>query len=144
MTTNERVFHAITFEMVALAIIVPVTSLLTGKSGNELLVVGICLSIFTVVWNYVYNIGFDKLFGDNRSDRSLKLRLAHTAGFEGGLIFVTVPAIAWFLNISWLGALAVEAGFLVFFFFYATGFNWVYDKYQPYKRLFGHKRSIAE
>jgi uncharacterized membrane protein len=64
------------------------------------------------------------------------VRIGHAIGFEAGLIVMTIPAIAWFLQVSLLTALIIEAGFLVFFFFYTTGFNWVYDRWQPYRRLF--------
>ncbi|PHJ40721.1 PACE efflux transporter [Vibrio sp. PID17_43] len=132
MARNERIFHAVLFELIALAIIVPVTSLITGKGSSDLAMVGIGLSLYTVVWNYIYNLYFDKWFGSNREERSLAMRIGHTIGFEGGLIFITIPVIAWFLKITLLQALALEAGFLIFFLFYTTGFNWAYDKLQPY------------
>ncbi|MCC8256443.1 PACE efflux transporter, partial [Vibrio campbellii] len=131
MTRNERIFHAVLFEMIALAIIIPAASLITGKGSSDLAVVGIGLSLYTVVWNYIYNLYFDKWFGSNREERSLAMRIGHTLGFEGGLIFLSIPVIAWFLEITLLQALALEAGFLIFFLFYATGFNLAYDKIQP-------------
>ncbi|MEJ3600964.1 PACE efflux transporter [Vibrio vulnificus] len=133
MTQGERLFHAVAFEFLALAIIVPATSLMTGKGASALAIVGIGLSIFTVIWNYIYNQYFDQWFGANRAERGLKMRLLHTFGFEGGLIFITIPVISWFLSISILQALLLEAGFLLFFLFYATGFNWLYDRVQPYQ-----------
>lgn len=136
MKPKERIFHAVLFELIALSILIPVSAFITGKGTSELALVGIGLSLFTVVWNYYYNILFDRYFGSSREQRSLALRIGHTAGFEGGLIFLTVPSIAWFLGISIFEALVLEAGFLVFFFFYATSFNWLYDRYQPH-RLFG-------
>ncbi|MGR5205405.1 PACE efflux transporter [Vibrio sp. PNB22_8_1] len=135
MARNERIFHAVLFELIALAIIVPVTSLITGKGSSDLAMVGIGLSLYTVVWNYIYNVYFDKWFGSNREERSLAMRIGHTIGFEGGLIFITIPVIAWFLKITLLQALALEAGFLIFFLFYTTGFNWAYDKLQPYGKM---------
>lgn len=135
MQTKERLFHAVSFEALALAIIIPVTSLITGKGTSDLAIVGVGLSLFTVVWNYFYNIAFDRLCPIAREQRSLKVRILHTFGFEGGLIFITVPTIAWFLGITLLEAIMLEAGFLVFFFFYATGFNWCYDRVQPFKWL---------
>lgn len=135
MNKQERVFHAVVFEALALAMIVPASALITGKGASDLAFVGIGLSLFTVVWNYYYNLMFDRMFGQDRENRTLKMRIGHTAGFEGGLIFITVPSIAWFLQITIGQALLLEAGFLVFFFFYATGFNWFYDRYQPYKLL---------
>ncbi|MEF1249200.1 PACE efflux transporter, partial [Vibrio owensii] len=94
MTRNERIFHAVLFEMMALAIIIPAASLITGKGSSDLAVVGIGLSLYTVVWNYIYNLYFDKWFGSNREDRSLTMRIGHTLGFEGGLIFLSIPVIA--------------------------------------------------
>ena len=128
MSTKERVLHAVLFEVVALCLVIPLTALITGKGTGSLALVGIALSLYTVVWNYIYNLWFDKACTVPREQRSLKIRMLHTIGFEGGLVFVTVPAVAWFLNISILAALALEAGFLVFFFIYAILFNWGYDK----------------
>lgn len=133
MKTKERIFHAVLFEVLALMLILPVTSAITGQGASDLAIVGVGLSLFTVVWNYVYNLMFDRVCTVDRNERSLKTRLLHTVGFEGGLIFITVPTIAWFLQMTIPQALMLEAGFLVFFFFYATGFNWMYDRYQPYQ-----------
>ncbi|MCG9730047.1 PACE efflux transporter [Shewanella sp. Isolate13] len=127
MTVKDRIIHAILFEAVALAIIVPAASMLSGTEATSMLAVGVGLSIYTVIWNYFYNIWFDKQFGSDRVNRTLKMRIGHTCGFEGGIIFITVPAIAWFLGITLLQALVLEAAFLVFFFFYAVAFNWCYD-----------------
>lgn len=136
MQTKERIFHAVCFEAIALMLVIPGAALFSGKGVSDLAIVGVGLSLFTVVWNYFYNIGFDRLCATPREQRSLTTRIIHTFGFEGGLIFVTVPTVAWFLNMSYMQALMLEAGFLVFFFFYATGFNWLYDRFQPYRWCF--------
>lgn len=128
MQTKERIFHAVLFELIALALVVPLTALVTGKGTGALAAVGVGLSLYTVVWNYFYNLWFDRVCPIPRPERSMSIRILHTLGFEGGLIFITVPTVAWFLGISLLQALALEAGFLVFFFFYAVAFNWSYDK----------------
>ncbi|MBP8119440.1 MAG: PACE efflux transporter, partial [Shewanella sp.] len=124
MKTTERIFNALLFEAIALAIIIPVSALISGKGTSELVIVGIALSLYTVVWNYFYNLGFDRVFGANREQRTLKTRILHTFGFEGGLIFISIPTIAWFLQIGWLAAMGLEAVFLIFFFFYSTLFHW--------------------
>ena len=127
MTFKDRVIHAVLFEAIALAIIVPAAALFSGKDASSMLAVGVGLSLYTVVWNYFYNIWFDKQFGADRESRSLTTRIGHTLGFEGGIIFITVPVVAWFLGITLLQSLALEAAFLIFFFFYAVAFNWCYD-----------------
>lgn len=133
MSTKERVFHAVVFELTALALLIPISILITGQGSGDLALVAAGLSILAVLWNYQYNILFDRLFGTNRSGRSAKIRLLHTTGFEGGLVFVSIPAIAWFLEITLWQALILDIGFLVFFFVYTIVFNWCYDKWQPYK-----------
>ncbi|WP_341664229.1 PACE efflux transporter [Vibrio sp.] len=135
MTRNERISHAVLFEIVALVIVIPAATYTTGKDSSDLAVVGVGLTFYTVIWNYIYNLYFDKWFGSNREKRSLTMRVGHTLGFEGGLIFLSIPVIAWFLKITLLQALAIEAGFLVFFLFYAMGFNWTYDKIQPFRKM---------
>ncbi|MBD1564759.1 PACE efflux transporter [Vibrio sp. S12_S33] len=133
MSVKERIFHAVVFELTALAILIPLSALITGQGSGDLAMVGAGLSLLAVVWNYQYNILFDRLFGSDRSGRSAKIRLLHTTGFEGGLVFVSIPAIAWVLESTLWHALILDIGFLVFFFIYTMLFNWCYDKWHPYK-----------
>ncbi|MCZ4336312.1 PACE efflux transporter [Shewanella colwelliana] len=132
MSTKERIVHAILFEIFALVLVVPIAMLLTEKDASALAAVGVGLSLYTVVWNYFYNIWFDGQFGTDRAERNIWLRIGHSIGFEAGLIFVTVPVIAWFLGLSLWGALMLEAVFLVIFFFYAILFNWCFDSIRTY------------
>ncbi len=134
MSSKERLFHAISFEWIALLFVVPLGVWVSGKNSGSLVAMGIGMSVFTVVWNYVYNFAFDQWFGTRRSERRLRMRIWHAVGFEGSLALITVPAIACFLQVSLATALMLEAGFLTFFFFYTIVFNWCYDKYQPYQR----------
>ncbi|WP_425263582.1 PACE efflux transporter [Vibrio owensii] len=134
MNTKERIIHAISFEAIALSILIPVTSILSGTKAGNLVVVGVGLSIFTVIWNYIFNIYFDKVCKTPRSNRTPKERVAHVCLFELGLIVFALPAISWFLAISIWEALILELGFLVFFFFYTMIFNYYYDKLISKKR----------
>ncbi len=132
MTTKERIFHAVLFEIVALLLMVPLAAIFLEKDATPMLLIGILLSVLAVVWNYFYNIGFDRYFGAAREKRSLVMRVGHALGFEAGLILVTVPLIAYVLSIGLWAALLLDAALLIFFFVYAIIFNWVYDqiKYQ--------------
>ena len=47
--------------------------------------------------------------------------------FEGGLVAVGVPMIAWWLNISLLQAFILDIGVLLFFLPYTYVYHWVYD-----------------
>ena len=52
----------------------------------------------------------------------------HGIGFEGGLVFILVPIMAWWLKISLLEAFLADLGLLIFFFIYTIAFTWVFDK----------------
>lgn len=143
MNTIERVFQAILFELTTLAIVIPMTVLIAGYETGKMAMVGISLSIFAMLWNYIYNLLFDKLAGYERIKRGLALRISHALGFELGMVIITLPVLAWYLNITWLAAAILEAGFLVFILIYTLVFNWLYDKYQPYKKCFSNEKHVA-
>ncbi|KVX00704.1 PACE efflux transporter [Shewanella frigidimarina] len=147
MQTKERIFHAVSFEILAAAIIVPVSAMLMEKSTIDMLVVSIGISLCAVTWNYIYNIWFDKLLGSDRVTRTLSTRIVHAMCFEGGLLVVTLPAVSWYLSLNLIDTLMLEGGVLVFFFVYTGVFNWLYDNYQPYQRWFGKtsiRRNLTE
>jgi len=137
MQTKERIFHAVSFEILAAAIIVPVSAMLMEKSTIDMLVVSIGISLCAVTWNYIYNIWFDRLLGSDRVKRNLSTRIVHAMCFEGGLLVVTLPMVSWYLSLNLIDTLMLEGGVLVFFFVYTGVFNWAYDIYQPYKKWFG-------
>ncbi|MCT8986324.1 PACE efflux transporter [Shewanella phaeophyticola] len=123
MQRKERIFHAVSFEVLAAAIIVPVSAILMQKSTTDMLVVSIGLSFLAVMWNYVYNIWFDKLLGSDRINRTLAMRIVHATGFEGGLLVVTLPMVSWYLSLNLIDTMMLEGGVLLFFFVYTGVFN---------------------
>ncbi|MEM5503580.1 PACE efflux transporter [Shewanella frigidimarina] len=138
MQRRERVFHAVSFEVIALAFIVPVSAMLVEQNSTDMLIVSICLSLFAVFWNYVYNILFDKLNGSDRVERKIGIRVVHALGFEGGMLFFTIPLVSWYLSLSLINTLILEAGVLGFILVYTAVFNWLYDVYQPYQKWFAN------
>ncbi|MGO2127716.1 MAG: PACE efflux transporter [Pseudoalteromonas prydzensis] len=143
MNTIERFFQAILFELTTLAIVIPMTVLIAGYETGKMAMVGISLSMFAMLWNYIYNLLFDKLAGYERINRGLAIRISHALGFELGMVIITLPVLAWYLNITWLAAAILEAGFLVFILIYTLVFNWLYDKYQPYKKWVSNEKHVA-
>ena len=142
MKKIERVFQAVFFEVCMLAIMVPLSAIISGFSAGTMITVSIALSIFAMLWNYIYNIAFDKLMGGSRIERSIAVRGFHACGFELGMVIITLPVLAWYLKISWLAAVTLEAGFLIFILFYTFIFNWLYDRYQPYKMWFSKEEAL--
>lgn len=136
MNTAERIFQALIFEVIALAIMVPTSASVAGFDVEKMATIGVGLSIFAMLWNYVYNIFFDKVAGHNRIERGVAIRVMHAFLFEFGMVVITLPMIAWYLNITWLSAIVLEASFMIFILVYTFLFNWLYDTYQPYKKCF--------
>jgi uncharacterized membrane protein len=80
-------------------------------------------------WNYVYNAAFELWEARQAArGRSLARRLAHSAGFELGLVVLLVPLIAWWLDVTLWQALLADLGLMAFFFFYTMVFTWAFDR----------------
>ncbi len=83
------------------------------------------LATAAMLWNLVWNRAFDALVPTRR--RGLWQRLAQACGFELGLLAMTLPAVAWWMNITLMDALWLNAGFLLFFLAYGVVFNTLFD-----------------
>jgi uncharacterized membrane protein len=87
------------------------------------------LSGIALTWNYAFNWLFERW--ESRlavRGRSFFRRLAHGAGFEGGLVVILLPVMSLWLDISPTAALVANLGLLAFFFFYAIAFTWCFDR----------------
>ncbi|OCH38321.1 PACE efflux transporter [Aliivibrio fischeri] len=125
----DRIRHAIMFELIGLILIVGVLSQFGFEMGH-VGIMGVVFSLVATGWNYVYNILFDKYMLRKTGSivKSTLNRVVHSLGFEGGLLILTIPAMAWFLNISILEAFILDIGLVVFYLFYAYVYNLAYDK----------------
>ena len=124
----ERTFHAISYELVGILTSTPVVALLSGKPVGESGILATVVAIIAMAWNYLFNYVFDKLQARYGFARTFWVRLLHGAGFEVGLIALTVPVIALIFAMSLVHAFLLEAGMLIYFFPYTIVFNWAYDK----------------
>lgn len=123
----ERIFHAVTFEVLALIICAPSAAWLLDKPVFAMGVLAMLLSTTAMVWNVVYNSIFDFFWPMQRVPRSWPLRIGHALGFEGGFILFGLPIAAGWLQISLLDAFLLEIGFFLFFLPYTMLYNWFYD-----------------
>jgi uncharacterized membrane protein len=126
---QRRVLQAILYETFAIAFVGPVLSLAFDEPPASTFGLAVVLSTIALVWNYVFNWFFERW--ESRQavrGRSPLRRLAHGAGFEGGLVLLLLPVMSLWLGISPLAAFVANLGLLVFFFFYAIVFTWVFDR----------------
>lgn len=129
----DRIRHAISFEVLGLAIITPVGSFLLEQPAMDIGLLGLMSATAATVWNYLYNLGFDKLMYDRTGSprKSVAVRVAHAILFELGLLVALLPLISWYLNLGIIEALATDASFALFYMVYAFVFNWSYDLIFP-------------
>ena len=59
----------------------------------------IMLSTVAMLWNMIYNSGFDRLYAPGQK-RGPGVRVLHALGFEGGFILIGLPIAAWMLDIQ--------------------------------------------
>jgi uncharacterized membrane protein len=127
-TLKERFYHALGFEVIAIAIISPVIALLMNKPLFQTGTLAILLSTVAMVWNMIYNMGFDRLFPRDRVYRGLFIRILHAFGFEAGFVLIALPPVAWMLDVTLWQAFIIEIAVFLFFLPYTVIYNWVYDK----------------
>ncbi|MET7245037.1 PACE efflux transporter [Methylobacterium sp. EM32] len=134
-STRDRIRHALLFEAVGLALIIPLGTILFGLHTSAMGVIGVGSAVAATGWNYVYNLGFDRtmqrVIGHTR--KSLGLRLAHAVLFEAGLLVILLPPIAWYLGIGLMQAFVMDIAIALFYVAYAFVFNLAYDRAFPLK-----------
>ena len=135
---QRKVVYVTLYEGIAiLCASVGLAALSGAGAGTSTALATVC-SVIAVVWNLAFNAMFEAW--ESRQPvrgRSVKRRIAHAIGFEGGLAAVLVPLFAWWLDIGLWEALVFDAALLLFFLVYTFAFNWGFD------RVFGLPASAA-
>lgn len=131
--TADRIRHAISFELIGIALATPLAAFAFHLPGGDSAVIVVASATVAMLWNYVFNLGFDhamiKLRGDTL--KTTRLRILHAVLFELGLLTIMLPAIAWYLQITLWEALVMDIALALFYMLYAFVFNWAYDRVFP-------------
>jgi len=126
---TRRVLQAILYEAIAIAVVAPALSFAFDQPQASTFGLAVVLSTIALSWNYVFNWIFERW--ESRQvvrGRSFTRRLAHGAGFEGGLVLILIPVMSLWLGITPAAAFVANLWLLVFFFFYAIVFTWAFDR----------------
>ncbi len=126
---QRRILQAVLYEVFAIAFVGPVLSFAFAKPATSTFGLAVVLSTVALSWNYIFNWLFERW--ESRQSvrgRSFARRLAHGVGFEGGLTVILIPVMSLWLDISPLEAFLANLGLLAFFFVYAIGFTWAFDR----------------
>ena len=132
-TTPDRIRHALSFEVIGLLLVTPLGALAFGHPMTEIGMVALVSATIATGWNYVYNLGFDHALLRRRGTvaSTVPVRVGHAVLFEGGLLAILMPFIAWYLGVSLWEAFVMDAAFALFYLVYAFCFNWAYDLVFP-------------
>ncbi|CAI3949854.1 Uncharacterized membrane protein [Commensalibacter communis] len=130
---RDRVRHAISYEIIGLFLFIPVGVLLFNQPVTEMSVVAIASSLVSTIWNFIYNISFDKIMVYFRSttEKNVTIRVFHAILFEAGLTISLVPVVAWYLGISLITAFVMDITIVLFYLGYTFFFNLAYDYIFP-------------
>ncbi len=125
----RRVLQAVLYEVGAIVFVGPVLSYAFEKPASSTFLLALVLSTIALCWNYIFNAIFERWESKQEvKGRNFARRLAHGIGFEGGLTLILVPVMALWLNTTMWVAFLANLGLLAFFFVYAIGFTWTFDK----------------
>jgi uncharacterized membrane protein len=125
---KRRVVYITLYEAIAILAASAGLALMSGQGMGHSGVVAAMASVIAVLWNLGFNAVFERW--ESRQavrGRSLRRRIAHAIGFEGGLAAILVPVFAWWMGVSLWEALVMDLGLVVFFLLYTFAFNWVFD-----------------
>ncbi|WP_417883526.1 PACE efflux transporter [Vibrio rumoiensis] len=132
-TTFDRLRHTICFELIGLAILTLGIAKLINMDMTKIGVLAVAFSIIATVWNYFYNILFDKamLKHTGQLNKTVAIRIFHACLFEAGLLVITLPIMAWWLEIGLMEAFILDLGMALFYLIYAFVYNLAYDRIFP-------------
>jgi len=131
--TKDRIRHALSFEIIALMLVTPLGAWAFDLPFNHIGIVALASATIATGWNYLYNLMFDhamlRIAGHVR--KTIALRILHALLFEGGLLLILLPFIAWYLSVSLIEAFLMDVAFAAFYLVYAFVYNWLYDLVFP-------------
>lgn len=125
---KRRIIQAISYEVILLALFVPIISLVFKKEIVTSISLGIILMVIALLWNIIFNFLFEQWEKrQHATHRLIKHRIYHAVGFEGGLMIITVPILAWFLQLGIWQTIVLDIGVTLAIMVYTFIFQWAFD-----------------
>jgi uncharacterized membrane protein len=127
LISRRRLIHAISYEVILLVIIAIALSFIFSMPLEVTGILGVIMAVISVIWNMIFNHYFEKIEHKHQWKRTIPVRILHAVGFEGGLMLVTIPIIAYMMKMSFIDALILDFGLTMCILVYTFIFQWCYD-----------------
>lgn len=125
----RRIVYVTLYELIAIVVVSAALAWIADRPALDSGIVAVASSAIAIGWAFVFNAMFERWEATRRvRGRTPARRVAHAIGFEGGLVLVLVPLIAWQLDVSLWEAFVYDFGLIVFFLVYTFVFTWVFDR----------------
>lgn len=125
--SKRRLIHALSYEVILLVIIALALSHLFAMPLEVTGVLGVMMAVTSVLWNIMFNHYFEKFEAKHQLDRTLKVRVLHAIGFEGGLMLATIPMVAYVLEMHIWQAILLDLSLTLCILLYTFVFQYCYD-----------------
>lgn len=127
LISKRRIVHALSYEIILLVIIALALSFIFEMPLEVTGVLGIFMAVTSVIWNMVFNHYFEKFEAKHQLQRTVRVRILHAIGFEGGLMLATIPMVAYAMNMSLWQAIVLDFSLTLCILVYTFIFQWCYD-----------------
>ena len=127
LISKRRIIHALSYEVILLVIIAIALSFIFDVPMEVTGSLGLAMAVTSVVWNMIFNHFFEKFEHKHQLKRTIKVRILHAIGFEGGLMLATIPMVAYAMNMSIWQAIVLDFGLTMCILIYTFIFQWCYD-----------------
>lgn len=131
----DRVRQVVAFEVGGLVLITPPFAWASGVAPADSLGLLALVALIAALWNAAYMTAFDwvegRLTGRTADQRGLAMRVVQAAGFEGGLLLISLPIVMAWTGMGWVDALLADIALALAYVVYAYVFNLAYDRIFP-------------
>ncbi|EPF71394.1 chlorhexidine efflux PACE transporter AceI [Acinetobacter rudis] len=142
LISKRRIVHALSYEIILLVIIAIALSFIFEVPLDVTGGLGVAMAVTSVIWNMIFNHYFEKLEHKRKFKRTIKVRILHAIGFEGGLMLLTIPMVAYAMDMTLFQAILLDLSMTTCILVYTFIFQWCYDILE--NRYFPHRMDSAE
>ena len=127
---KRRILYVTLFEIFAILFSTWILMALSQGDAEDSFPVAVMVSVAAVVWNYLYNTVFESWERHKHlTVRTLRTRMLHAIGFEGGLLVICLPLYMLWYGVGIWKAFTMEITLLLFFLVYTFVFTLIFDRF---------------